>query len=107
MVKPTYLGFDLIELGKLHMYETYYDILQPCFGEKNLHLHYMETDSFILSVKTKDISKDLKNLEGIFRFSSLDKRHEFLCNKNEKVVGKFKLEISKSIWIDELVCLRS
>ena len=56
------------------MHETYYDILQQHFGEKILQLHYMDTDSFILSVNTKDISKDLKNLEDKFDFSNLDKK---------------------------------
>ena len=40
MVKPIYLGFAALELSKLHMYEIYYDRLQPSFGEKNLHLQY-------------------------------------------------------------------
>ena len=32
MNKPIYLGFSvLLELSKLHMYETYYDIFQPYF----------------------------------------------------------------------------
>ena len=48
------------------MYETYYDKLQPYFGQENLHLHYMDTDSFILSVNTKDFFKDLKKLEDFF-----------------------------------------
>ena len=34
MDKPIYLGFAVLELSKLHMYETYYDKLQPCFGEE-------------------------------------------------------------------------
>ena len=32
----------------------------------------MDTDSFILSINTKDIIKDLKLLAGIFNFSNLD-----------------------------------
>ena len=35
----------------------------------------MDTDSFILSVNTKDI-KDFKNLEDIFDFSNLEENHE-------------------------------
>ena len=65
------------------------------------------TNSFILSVKTKGIIKDLKNLEDIFDFSNLDKNHELFSNKNKKVIGKFKIETPKNIWIDEFVCLRS
>ena len=107
MDKPIYLGFTVLELSKLLMYETYYDKLQPYFGQENLQLHYMDTDSFVLSVNTKDIIKDLRNLEYIFDFSNLDKTHELYSNKNKKVIGKFKIETPKNIWIDEFICLRS
>ena len=60
MDQPIYFGFAILELCKLLMYEIYHDKLQPHFGEKNLQLHYMDTNSFVLSVNTKDIIKDLK-----------------------------------------------
>ena len=107
MDKAIYVGFAILELSKLHMYETYYDTLQPYFGQENLQLHYIDTDGMFLSMKTKDIIKDLKNLEDIFDFSNLDKNHELFSEKNKKVIGKFKLETPKNIWIDEFVCLRS
>ena len=91
MDKAIYVGFAILELSKLHMYETYYDTLQPYFGQENLQLHYIDTDGMILSMKTKDIFKDLKNLEDIFDFSNLDKNHELYSNKNMKVIGKFKI----------------
>ena len=65
------------------------------------------TDSFVLSVTTRDVIKDLKNLEDIFDFSNLDKNHELFSNKNKKVLCKYKIGTPKSIWIDELVCQRS
>ena len=89
------------------MYETYYGLLQPYFGEKNIHLHYRDTDSFISNVNTKDIIKDLINLENIFDFSNLDKNHELISNKHKKVINNFKIEIPKNIWIKEIDCLRS
>ena len=107
MDKPIYLGFTVLELSKLHMYETYYDKLQPYFGQENIQCHYFDTDAFVLSLNTKDIIKNLKNLEDIFDFSNLDKSHELFSNKNKKVIGKFKIETPKNIWIDEFVCLRS
>ena len=82
MDQPIYLGFTVLELSKLFMYETYYDILQPYFGRDNIQLHYMDTDSFVLSVNTKDIIKDSKNLEDIFDFSNLYKNHELFSKKN-------------------------
>ena len=84
MDKPTYLGFSGLELSKLLMYETYHDKLQPYFGQESLQLHYMDTDSFMLSINTKDIIKDLRNLEVIFDFSNLDKNHELFSKKNKK-----------------------
>ena len=107
MDKPIYLGFSVLELSKLIMYETYYDKLQPCFGQENIQLPYMDTESCVLSVNTKDNIKDLKNLEDIFHFSNLDENHELFSNKTKKVIGKYKIETPKNIWIDEFICLRS
>ena len=89
------------------MYETYNDKLQPYFLEKNLHLPYMDTDSFIVSVNTNDIIRDLKFLDDIFDFSNLDRNHELFSTNNEKVIREFKIETLKKIWIDEFFCLRS
>ena len=107
MDKAIYVGFAILELSKLHMYETYYDTLQPYFGQENLQLHYIDTDGMILSMKTENIIEDLKNLVDIFDFSNLDQNHELFSEKNKKVIGKFKLETPKNVVINEFVCLRS
>ena len=107
MDKPKYLGFSVLELTKLLVYETHYDNLQPYFGQENIQLHYMDTDNFVLSVNTKDIIKDLKNVKDIFDFKNLDENHDLFSNKNKKVIGKYKIETPKNIWIDEFICLRS
>ena len=49
--KPIYLGFSVLELSKLLMYEFYYHKLKPYYNSK-IKLHYMDTDSSILSIKT-------------------------------------------------------
>ena len=107
MDKPIYLWFSVLDLSNLLKCETYYDKLQPYFGQENFQLHYMDTDSFVLSVNTKDIIEDLKKLEDIFDFSNLDKNLEKFINKIKKVIGEFKIETPESIWIDEFICLRS
>ena len=107
MDKAIYVGFSILELSKLHMYETYYDALQPYFGQKKLQLHYIDTDGMILSMKTKDNIKDSKKLADIFDFSNLDENHELFSNINKKVIGEFKIETPKNVFIDEFVCLRS
>ena len=100
MDKAIYVGFAISELSKLHMYETYYDTLQPYFGQEKLQLLYINTDGMILNMKTDNIIKDLKNLEDIFDFSNLDENHELFSNRNKKIIGKFKIETPKNIWID-------
>ena len=89
------------------MYETDYDRLQPNFGQGDIQVHYIDTEAIVLTVNTEDIVKDLKNLGDIFDFGNLDKNHELFSNKNKKLVGFFKIETPKNIWIDEFVCLRS
>ena len=96
MDKPIYLGFSVLELCKLHMYETYYDIIQPYFGQKDIQLESMDTDAFVLSLNTKDIIKELKNLEDIFDFSILDENHELFSFKKKKILGKFKIKTLKT-----------
>ena len=35
------------------MYGTFYDELQPYFGQKKLQLHYMDTDGILIAMNTK------------------------------------------------------
>ena len=58
MDKPLYLGFTILELIRVLLYETYYDILKPYFGQENLQCHYM------VSV-TKDTPIRIKENENI------------------------------------------
>ena len=73
------------------MYETYYDRLQPHFGRENLHLQYMDTDSFVLCVTTNDKMKDIKNLEDMFDSNNLDEKKYFFSIRKKKVFGVFKI----------------
>ena len=75
------------------MYEWYYDKMQPYFGEDNLKLHYLDTDSFIFSFEPiKILIEDLKHFKEDFDFSDLDSSHELYSEANKKVIGKRKLE---------------
>ena len=52
MDKSIYLGFSVLQLSKLLKYETYYDKLQPCFGQENIQIDYVDTEAFVLSLNT-------------------------------------------------------
>ena len=62
MDEAIYVGFAILDLCKLHMYETYYDTLQPYFGQENLQLHFIDTDGMFLSMKTKKHYQRFKKL---------------------------------------------
>ena len=51
-----YLGLSILDLTRNVMYEFWYDYIKPKYGE-NAKLRYMDTDSFIVHVKTDDIYK--------------------------------------------------
>ena len=106
--KPIYVGFSVFKLSKLLMYEWYYDKVQPYFGEDNLGLHYLDTDSFIFSFKPiESLFEDLKFLKEDFDFSDSDPSHELYSKDNKKAIGKMKLETAPELDSDEAVSLTS
>ena len=61
--KPIYFGSTVLEQSELLMFEFYYNVLQPSL--KDLILHYMYTDTFVLSFtegNDPDQNMDLSNL---------------------------------------------
>ena len=58
--KPIYLGSTVLEPSKLHMYELFYDVLQPSL--KDLMLHYMDTDSFVLNFSESNVDDKYMDL---------------------------------------------
>ena len=58
MNKPVHLGLSILELSKILMYEFWHDYVKPKYVEK-VKLCYMDTDSFIVYIKTDDIYKDI------------------------------------------------
>ena len=102
--KPIYVGFSVLELSKLVMYEWYYDKMQPYFGEDNLELHSLDTDSFIFSFKPiKSLIEDLKYFKEDFNFNDLDPSHELYSKDKKKVIGRMKLETARELVLDEVV----
>ena len=51
MNNPVYLGLPVLAISKTLMYEFWYDHMKPKYGD-NVKLHYMDTDSFIMHIKT-------------------------------------------------------
>ena len=53
MNRPIYLGLSILEISKILMYEFWYDCMKPKYND-NVRLCYMDTDSFVMNIKTND-----------------------------------------------------
>ena len=74
-----------------------------CYSVK---LCYMDTDGFIMHIKTKDVYKDIaKDVEKRFDASNYGVKRPLPMSKNKKLTGLMKDEIYGKI-MTELVGLR-
>ena len=97
MNKPVCLGLSILGLSKILMYEFWYDYVKPKYGEKT-KLCYMDTDSFIVYIKTDDICKDIaEDVESRFDTSKYELDRPLPKEKNKKVIGLIKDELSVKI----------
>ena len=103
--KHIYLGLSILEISKLLMYEFWYDYMKPKYGS-NVKLYYMDTDSFIINIKTLDFYKDIANdVEKRFDTSNYEVDRLLSIGKNKKIIGLMKDELGEKI-IAEFVTLR-
>ena len=97
MNKAIYLGLSILEISKTLMYEFWYDFMKPKYGD-NVKLCYMDTDSFIIHIKTEDFYKDVANdVEKRFDTSNYEVNRPLHIGKNKKVVGLMKDELGGKI----------
>ena len=123
MNKPIYLGLSILEISKILIYEFWYDYMKPKFND-NIRLCYMDTDSFIMNIKTNDFYEDIASeVENRFDTSNYEAntsettaepsslelsalaRRPLPTGKNKKVIGLMKDELGGKI-ITEFVTLR-
>ena len=55
---PVYLGLSILEITKTLIHEFWYDYIKPKY-QCNTKLWYMDTDNFIIYIKTNDNYKDI------------------------------------------------
>ena len=79
--------------------------MKPKYGA-NVKLCYMDTDSFIMHVKTEDFYKDIAgDVEKRFDTSNYEINRPLPIGKNKKVIGLMKDELGGKI-MTEFVALR-
>ena len=106
MDKPIYLGLSILDISKVTMYEFWYDYVKIKYEDK-ARLCYMDTDSFVVNIKTKDFYKDIsQDVNKRFDTSNYTFDRPLPTGVNKKVIGLMKDELGGDI-ITEFVALRS
>ena len=99
MNKPINLGISKLDISKTLMYKSCYDYIKPKYhGEEKLC--YMDTDSFLIYIKTEDFYKGIANdVKKSFDTSNYSKDDNRLLPSgwNEKIFSLLKHELGGRI----------
>ena len=83
----------MLEISKIVMYEFWYDYVKLKYNKK-VKLCYMDTDSFIVYIKTDVFYKDIaQDVETRFDTSNNKLNRPLPKGKNKKVIGVMKDEL--------------
>ena len=105
MNKPIYLGLSILDVSKVLMYEFWYDYMKPKYDNK-VKLCYMDTDSFVMNIKTNDFYRDIStDVKKRFDTSNYEINRPLPTGKNKKVIGLMKDELGGKM-VTEFVTLR-
>ena len=105
MNKLIYLGLSILEIGKIIIYEFWYDYMKRKYGDM-VKLCYTDTDSLVMTIKTKDFYKDIaQDVQERFDASSYSVDRPLPKGKNKKVIDLMKDELGCGI-ITEFIALR-
>ena len=106
MSKPVHLGQAILDLSKIVMYKFHYDYMKRKYNSDRLQLCYMDTDSLVYLIKTKDFYTDISNdVEERFDMSGYNKENAkpLPIGKNKKVIGLMKDESGDAIMTEFMV----
>lgn len=103
--KPISIGFSILDLSKVLMYDFHYNTMRKTYGDK-CKLLFTDTDSLCYEIKTEDLYTDMMHIKDQLDTSEYDKNHILYDTKNKKVVGKFKDEAMGEI-IEEFVGIKA
>ena len=101
--KPIYVGFSILDLSKLLMYEFHYKYIKSKFDVKLL---FTDTDSLVYEIKTGGVYEDFYGDKNLFDFIDYPLNSKIFDPANKKVIGKIKDECKEKI-ISEFVGLKS
>ena len=87
--KPIYVGYSILDLSKLLMYEFHYKYIKSKFDAKLL---FTDTYSIVYEIKTEDVYEDFYQEKNLFDFSDYPLNSKFFNAVYKIVIGKMKDE---------------
>ena len=98
--RPIYIGFTVLDLSKLHMYDFHYNYIKLKYPDEKSKLMFTDTDFLTYLIKTDDVYEDMLNDNHLFDFSDYPDDHpcfqslnqieiQNIKKKNKKIIGKF------------------
>ena len=90
------VGWTILELSKLAMFELYYDVVIPRFGIENVDIVMSDTDSYIFHIHKHSKREIELKLCDVMDFSNYPKDHEFYNDQRAKIPGFVKNETPSS-----------
>ena len=92
--KSIYVGFKILALSKLLMYEFHYKYIGSKFDPKFL---FTDAGNLVYEIKTKDVYEDFDQDKNLFDFSDYPFNSNFFDPVKKKVVGRMKDEFKGKI----------
>ncbi|KAK3742158.1 hypothetical protein QZH41_020479, partial [Actinostola sp. cb2023] len=102
--RPIYVGFCILDISKILMYDFHYNVIKQKYGN-NATLLFTDTDSLCYNIKTEDIYEDMYEDLDLYDTSEYPRDHVLHSTVNKKVLGKMKDE-THGLPIEEFVGLR-
>ncbi|KAK3731226.1 hypothetical protein QZH41_004694 [Actinostola sp. cb2023] len=102
--RPIYVGFCILDLSKVLMYDFHYHVIKQKYGN-NATLLFTDTDSLCYNIQTEDIYEDMQQDHDLYDTSEYPRDHVLHSTVNKKVLGKMKDE-THGLPIEEFVGLR-
>ena len=105
--KPMAVGYSVLEMAKMKMYDWFYDVLLKGFSDFNVRLLMSDTDSFLVHIEDKQ-ETDKSSFEAVL----YKRRHEFdlssvegpLRNQtNKEIPGKMKIQLPNEVCLETVV----
>ena len=93
---PIYVGFVVLELSKLHVYDFQYNHMKAKYPRAgHLRLLFTDTDSLVCAVQTENIYEDMApDAATRYDFSEYPLDHPLYNTSNREALGFFKDELN-------------